>query len=92
MIRMRLVEYLDSLLARYEARLLPETSIEVVIANPDPRSLSELIDALLRVDSGRFGLCEECGEAISFQRLLESPTAVVCGSCMGHETWRPSPT
>ena len=91
MIRMRLVEMFDGLLARYENRLLPETTVDVVVSNPEPQELADLIQVLLRVDSGRFGLCEECGEAISYQRLIESPTVVVCADCSENEAWRPSP-
>jgi RNA polymerase-binding transcription factor DksA len=90
MIRMKLVEVTDIVLTRYESRLLPESTRRSIKSSGDARGLSELIDALLRVDSGRFGLCEECGEAISDQRLLESPTVPFCVNCSGHESWRPS--
>lgn len=87
---MRLVEIVNGLLTRYESRLLPDPSKQTNVDSPDARALSDLIDTLLRVDSGRYGMCEECGDVISYQRLLEAPTSVYCGACSGHETWRPA--
>lgn len=48
------------------------------------RSLTELrrIDAALkRLESGDFGFCIDCGEAIAAARLEASPTATLCVAC-----------
>ncbi|MEE8286930.1 MAG: TraR/DksA C4-type zinc finger protein [Gammaproteobacteria bacterium] len=37
--------------------------------------------ALSRVDSGTYGLCVDCGEAIGFQRLQAYPSANRCLQC-----------
>jgi RNA polymerase-binding transcription factor DksA len=37
--------------------------------------------ALERIDAGRYGLCEECGEAIEQARLEAVPYAITCALC-----------
>jgi len=34
-----------------------------------------------RIDEGKYGLCEECDEPISYERLLARPTAELCIAC-----------
>ncbi len=43
--------------------------------------ISGIQAALLRVGSGTFGLCVDCGEAIGFQRLQAYPSASRCLAC-----------
>lgn len=38
-------------------------------------------NALLRLEEGEFGYCEDCGEDIPPKRLELNPTAVRCVSC-----------
>ncbi len=38
-------------------------------------------DALARMDSGEFGICEECGQSISFKRLQAVPWTPNCRDC-----------
>jgi len=44
--------------------------------------LAAIDAALLPIDQGCFGLCEDCGGALGRQRLLADPTAVLCLSCL----------
>lgn len=37
--------------------------------------------ALHKIENGVFGLCEECGEAISESRLKAVPDCILCISC-----------
>ena len=37
--------------------------------------------ALKKMDEGTYGECEECGEEISFQRLMARPVAQLCIDC-----------
>jgi len=37
--------------------------------------------ALTRMQRGAFGSCEECGEAIAWQRLQINPAATLCIDC-----------
>ncbi len=41
--------------------------------------------ALIKIDEGTFGLCEDCGCQISSQRLLARPTADLCINCKEEE-------
>ncbi len=43
--------------------------------------LKKIDDALERIQKGSFGQCEECGDAISFERLKARPTATMCIKC-----------
>lgn len=40
-----------------------------------------LAAALMRMDAGEFGYCEDCGEAIALGRLEIDPAATRCVSC-----------
>lgn len=44
-------------------------------------ALQEINDALMRVEQGVFGLCEECGQPISKERLESIPYTRYCISC-----------
>ena len=58
--------------ARVERALAPgETSDE----------LHELLQALQRIDDGRYGLCVGCGRRIPHGRLLVMPATQTCVSC-----------
>ncbi|WP_209425195.1 TraR/DksA C4-type zinc finger protein [Pararhodobacter sp. SW119] len=39
--------------------------------------------ALLRMEAGEFGFCEDCGDFIGFGRLDLDPTLVRCVDCAG---------
>ena len=43
--------------------------------------LKKLKKTLQVVDSEEYGICEECGAQISFQRLLARPTSTMCINC-----------
>ena len=48
------------------------------------RDIDELVcveAALHRLDSGTYGDCMECGDAIALQRLLVQPAALRCAAC-----------
>jgi RNA polymerase-binding transcription factor len=38
-------------------------------------------DALNRLESGEYGICEECGENISIERLKARPVTTLCIEC-----------
>jgi DnaK suppressor protein len=58
-------------------------STDILIGNleRDIRSLAEVELALHRLDTGRFGVCESCGEEISEVRLNALPWARLCLQC-----------
>lgn len=43
--------------------------------------LAEVNDALARIENGRFGVCEACGQSIPPRRLERVPAARFCVSC-----------
>jgi DnaK suppressor protein len=45
--------------------------------------LAEVEAAILRLDSGGYGVCERCGQPIGAERLEARPTAVHCIDCAG---------
>lgn len=49
--------------------------------NRDLFYVKKLEKALAKIDSTDYGICEECGENIKFERLLARPTAELCISC-----------
>jgi DnaK suppressor protein len=42
------------------------------------RELEEIDDALLRIELGEYGMCEECDQPIELERLEALPTARLC--------------
>ena len=50
-------------------------------AERDSSELTEVADALERVQHGRYGVCEACGKDIGYTRLLVHPAARRCVSC-----------
>ncbi|HEU4383773.1 MAG TPA: TraR/DksA C4-type zinc finger protein [Anaeromyxobacteraceae bacterium] len=43
--------------------------------------LAKIEKALERLEDGSFGICEDCGEAISPKRLAARPMATLCIDC-----------
>ena len=54
--------------------------------------LSALAAARVRIRTGVYGDCGQCGQPISFDRLMAFPTAVTCVSCAKGSTRMSSPT
>ena len=44
-------------------------------------SLKDVDEALVKLDNGTFGVCENCGQAISPDRLEAKPAARLCMNC-----------
>ncbi len=49
--------------------------------NETQQTIMAIDKALLRIESGEYGFCETCGEAISEQRLQAVPFATHCIEC-----------
>lgn len=58
-----------------------ETIVDIASLQRDSRELEEVVAALARLESPRFGLCEECGTGIALERLLAQPQARRCIDC-----------
>ncbi len=50
-------------------------------AERDARELSNVAAALAKLDDDSYGVCEDCGEAIGYTRLLAYPAARRCLPC-----------
>ncbi len=50
--------------------------------------LAEVRAALARIDSGKYGECERCGDAIPLDRMEAVPTASLCISCKSADEHR----
>lgn len=57
------------------ATLEEESSLELQVRDRERKYLHTVDEALARIGDGRYGWCEETGEAIGIQRLLARPTA-----------------
>ena len=51
------------------------------LGNGSHRLLRDVVDALLKIDTGAFGDCERCGESIAEKRLEALPFARYCIDC-----------
>jgi len=49
------------------------------------RLIKKINDALMRLEDGTFGVCEECNGEISEKRLMARPTATLCIECKENE-------
>lgn len=55
------------------------------IRDRERKLLSKIDEALLRIDDGSYGVCEECGEAISVDRLKARPVTTLCIACKAEQ-------
>jgi len=61
-----------------------ERENDEVLEGLDDMSLAEvrqIRDALKRIEDGRYGVCSNCGRAISAARLAAVPSADTCVTC-----------
>ncbi|MBN2798879.1 MAG: RNA polymerase-binding protein DksA [Deltaproteobacteria bacterium] len=50
-------------------------------ADRDRKLLQKIRHALHRMEEGEYGVCESCGEPISYARLKARPVATMCIDC-----------
>jgi DnaK suppressor protein len=58
-----------------------ERQFTILLCDRDKETLSQIDDALERLEEGDYGLCEECGAKISPARLKIRPFARFCVPC-----------
>ena len=63
------------------ATLESDRNFELRIRDRERKLISKIKDALLRLDNRTFGICEECGEEISDERLIARPVTTLCIEC-----------
>ena len=59
--------------------LLDDTGLAIVDIRR--QQLTQLEEALVKLEAGRYGLCEDCGRKIADARLLVAPYAACCLPC-----------
>ena len=52
-----------------------------MIGDSSGEDLENIDEALAKIDKGRYGTCEECGEDIAKERLEAVPYAKLCIKC-----------
>ncbi|TYO96657.1 TraR/DksA family transcriptional regulator [Geothermobacter ehrlichii] len=63
------------------ASLESDRNFELRIRDRERKLANKIREALERIDSGEFGLCESCGEEIGEGRLKARPVATLCIEC-----------
>lgn len=58
-----------------------DRNFELRIRDRERKLINKIKDALDRIDSGEFGICEECGDEISEARLKVRPVTTLCINC-----------
>jgi YteA family regulatory protein len=55
-----------------------ERSKDIALNESRERHFTDVKEALLRMDNGKYGLCDSCGTVIPFERLKAVPTTLYC--------------
>lgn len=58
---------------QYTQNLSVESSLE--------KQLQDIIDALEKMETGAYGICENCQKEIPLERLMVNPSAKLCIEC-----------
>ena len=58
-----------------------EFSLELRTRDRERKLMAKIDESLNRIDSGEYGICEECGIDIGINRLKARPTAELCIDC-----------
>ena len=51
------------------------------IAGRERHMIGKMRNSMQRIEEGEYGMCETCGEAITYKRLLVRPVATQCIDC-----------
>lgn len=58
-----------------------QEDIELALIETKADTLAKINDALARLEQGRYGNCDECGQEIAEKRLRALPFAIRCKDC-----------
>jgi DnaK suppressor protein len=56
-------------------------SFELRIRDRERKLLTKIDEAIVRIDEGSYGVCEDCGEEIGLKRLEARPVTTLCIDC-----------
>lgn len=59
---------------------------EVEVVQTERNLLEQITDAIARLDDGTYGVCENCGEPVSEERLKALPYTPYCVRCSRSES------
>lgn len=62
-----------------------ERSKDLALREADRIKLETIDDALMRIENGKYGVCDTCGKEISAERLEALPYTTICKECK--ENW-----
>lgn len=63
------------------ASLETDRSLTLLMRERERMAAEDIRNALARMETGEYGLCEECGEDIAPARLRAQPAATLCVHC-----------
>ena len=63
------------------ANLETDRNFLLRIRDRERKLILKIKEALARIEEGTFGICEECGEEISEERLKARPVTTLCIEC-----------
>ena len=63
------------------ANLETDRNFLLRIRDRERKLIGKIQEAFARIDDGTFGICEECGEDISEERLKARPVTTLCIDC-----------
>jgi DnaK suppressor protein len=63
------------------ANLETDRNFLLRIRDRERKLILKIKEALVRIENGSFGICEECGEDISDERLKARPVTTLCIAC-----------
>lgn len=63
------------------ASQVTQRNLNLALAERVCQKNQQLHDALCRINSPGFGICQECGESIGMARLKANPVASLCVHC-----------
>ena len=74
--------------SKERATQLEDSEVVDALGNEARLEIAEISEALSRIDSGEYGICDECGAAIDAARLGAHPFARMCIDCARFEERR----
>ncbi len=67
------------------ASLESDRNFELRIRDRERKLIRKMQEAIQRIDTGTFGICERCGGPISEKRLIARPVTTLCIECKTKE-------
>lgn len=75
----REIEYIDF------ASVDADQAMKIRIRSRESQLIKKIQAALQRIENDTYGICESCGEAISYRRLSARPVTTKCIECKTEE-------